>query len=281
MIIYADVLIFLNMFVNFFILLLTAGICKEGYKSIRLIISSLTGALFSLYIFLPQSIFAVEVVFKVVISAIMVLTAFGFDSLKCFLRRSAVFFAASFLFGGSMLAICSLVHPKNMTVNNGILYINISPMILISTTLISYFVLSTIRHLGARHAGAGDRCEIEIFNNSNHIELTALIDTGNSLTDTLTDRPVIIAEKSVAEILFPVSVSIEAVATGSAVPGKGFRVIPYTSVGGHGLLPAFACERVIICYNKQKVTAVNTLVALSNEKLGEDYNAIISPELLP
>ena len=108
MTVYADVLIFLNMFVNFFILQLTAKICKDGYKIFRMISAALVGALFSLYIFLPKSPFLVEAFFKLVISAVIILICFGFDSIKSLLRRIGIFFATSFLYGGIMLAIWSV-----------------------------------------------------------------------------------------------------------------------------------------------------------------------------
>lgn len=46
MVVYVDVLIFLNLFVNFFILQLTARICRDGCKTGRVILGALVGALF-------------------------------------------------------------------------------------------------------------------------------------------------------------------------------------------------------------------------------------------
>lgn len=280
MTVYADVLIFLNLFVNFFILQVTAKICRDGYRLLRMITAALVGALFSLYIFLPQSFWVIETLFKLAVSAVIVLICFGFDSLKSMFRRIGVFFAASFLYGGLMMAIWAVFRPSNMAINNSVVYIDISPAVLITATLASYFIISLIRLISARQADLGKRYEIEILLDGQSTRLTALADTGNSLYDSVTDAPVIIIEQSAAKKLMEVVPSVEAVAAGGFSAGKGFRMIPYSYVGGHGLLPAFKPDEVLVHFDNQSMNIENALVAVSSEALGEDYKAIINPEIL-
>lgn len=278
MVVYVDVLIFLNIFVNFFILQLTARICRDGCKTGRLILGALVGALFSLYIFLPPSKAVIEIAFRLAVSGVIILIAFGFDSFKSFARRIGVFFAASFLYAGFMMAVWALLKPQNLAINNGVVYINISPAILILATLISYAVLSLIRFLFRKHAADGTRCEMTIGVGARTVRLKALVDTGHSLTDSLTGNPVVIVERSVAEHLFSALPTVETITAGSA-PDCGFRMIPYTTVGGHGLLEAFQPDSVNVTLNGKTKTVDRVLVAVSNERLGEDYKAIISPAL--
>lgn len=276
MVVYADVLIVLNLFVNFFILKLTALICKDGCSTARLILGGLIGALFSLYIFLPTSSALIETIFRLAMTGVIILTCFGFDSLKSYIRRIAVFFAASFIYAGCMMGIWSVFRPEKLAINNGIVYVDISPIVLIIATVTSYIILSIIRFFSTKHAYSGKRCKLIITMGDRIVRLTALVDTGHSLTDTLTDRPVLIVEEKVVYELLSFIPTPEVVASANA-PIKGFRMIPYSSIGGHGLLPAFEPDKIELYENGSIKKLNKMLIAASHEPLGEDYKAIISP----
>lgn len=278
--VYADVLIFLNTFVNFFILQLTSKICKDGYRLYRMIIASLTGAAFSLYIFLPSMHPVTENLLKLIISAVIVLICFGFDSIKALLRRIAVFFLASFLYGGLMLFIWMVLKPDNLAINNGIVYLDISPIILILATLISYICISIIRFFMRRQANLGKRLKLTIETDLASITTTALIDTGNSLTDSITGYSVIIIESSVAKSLLGALPTTESLITENCDTKTKFRLLPFSTVGGKGLIIAFKPNRVFIDTEKDKKEINNILIGISEEKLGEDYRAIINPDIL-
>lgn len=279
MIVYVDVLIVLNLFVNFFILKLTAHICKDGYKTFRIISGSLVGALFSLYIFLPSSHTVVEVAFRLAMSGVITVISFGFDTLKSLIRRISVFFAASFIYAGCMLGVWYLFKPNRLAINNGIVYVDISPLVLIVATVVSYLVLSVIRFFSVKQAFSGKRCKLIIIKGERKIDVTALVDTGHSLSDSLSDRPVIIIDTPTATKLFDTVPTLEAVSKGGDVI-KGFRMIPYSSVGGHGLLPAFEPDILKAEIDNKSIEINRPLLAISKEPLGEDYRAIISPDSL-
>ncbi|MBO5105915.1 MAG: sigma-E processing peptidase SpoIIGA [Clostridia bacterium] len=278
MVVYADVLIVLNLFVNFFILQLTCRICKESYRLGRLILASLTGAAFSLYIFLPPTGMLTETVFRLVISSLIVLLAFGFSSIKSLIRRVAVFFAVSFLYAGAMMGIWAIWKPNRLAINNGVVYVDISPTVLIIATLVSYTALSVIRFFAAKQAYAGKRCRLKITYNDKSVCLTALVDTGHSLTDALSQKDVIIIEKSLALKL------CEKIPTAITVPNdntpNGFRLIPYSVVGGTGLLPAFLPDKVELLEKEKSTEIKSVLLGISEVALGEDYKGIVSPVTL-
>lgn len=278
MIVYVDVLIVLNLFVNFFILKLTCRLCKENCRFLRIISAAFVGAIFSLYIFLPPTGVVTETAFRIVISSLIVLLAFGFDSIKSMLRRIAVFFGASFLYAGVMMGIWAIFKPNNLAINNGVVYLDISPPVLIIATLVSYVILSLIRFFSQKQAYSGKRCKLKITCKEKSIIFTALVDTGHSLTDLLTNRDVIIIEQKLALKLVDFLPTIDELATAD-LP-HGFRLIPYSVVGGHGLLTAFIPDRVELLEKDEKREIHNTMLGVSLEPLGEDYKGIINPTIL-
>ncbi len=278
MVVYLDVLIFTNIFINYFILKITSALMSDDIKTYRIILGSIAGALFSLYIFLPPSGIVAESSFKLICSAVTVLIAFGFTSPKSFLRRILVFFASSFLFAGFMLGIWAILKPQNLAINNGIVYINISPAVLIVATLFAYLIISLIRLLGRKQAYNGKRCKVNIFLKDKKADATVLVDTGHSLTDSLTGRSVIIVEESIAKRLFGILPTPELAALGEEF--KGFRLIPYKSVGGVGLLTAFVADKIAIALENSQKEITSPLIAISKERLGEDYKGILSPDIL-
>lgn len=280
MTVYADVLIFLNTFVNFFILSLTSKICKDGYRLYRIILASLVGAAFSLYIFLPQMNIFAENLLKLIVSAVTVLICFGFDSLRGLLRRVAVFFIASFLYGGLMLFIWSVLKPDNLSIQNGIVYLDISPIILLLSTLICYLVISLIRFFARRQGGGAKRVTLIIETDFGATSIIALTDTGNSLTDNITGCPVIIIESLAAKELLAVLPTHDSILAGNIPKNSGFRLLPYKTVGGNGLIPAFRPKSVYLKLENEKRQISNVLIAISEQKLGDDYKAIINPDVL-
>lgn len=280
MVVYADVLIVLNLFINFFILKLTAALCRDRCRTLRVLLGALVGALFSLYIFLPTSGFLVETIFRLSMSGVIILTCFGFDSFKSFLRRTAVFFGASFLYAGAMMGVWALCGTERLAINNGIVYVDISPIVLILATLASYFGITLIRWLAKKHAYEGKRCRLAITVGKKTVVITALVDTGHSLTDTLTGKQVLIVEEKVANRLLTAIPTPELVMAGGKTP-NGFRMIPYSAIGGHGLLPAFEADKVELeLSGGKRRELLELLIAISKEPLGEDYRAIISPNIL-
>ena len=98
-----------------------------------------------------------------------------------------------------------------------------------------------------------------------------MLDTGNLLTEPFSGLPVIVARRnSLVQVLpkgFP---------TGQE--NGNLRVIPYSAVGGEGLLCAFRPQSVELRLGRRK-QSVECYVAVSDSLEGE-YDGIINPKLL-
>ncbi len=272
MIIYADVLIAVNIIINFLLLMLTAKVCKTGYNLLRIVASCFLGGLFSLYIFLPEQHILIELAIRTTVCLILTFIAFGFNNIKFFIKASFCYFLSNMLFGGIVFAVWSLFKPGGIIINNGMVYFDISPIILISTTVISYFLITLITRFTKSSGNQNNKYSLQIFYKDKKIIANCLLDTGNSLTDNISDRPVILINKSLAFLLLEEELAVETVPKSKV---QGFRVIPYYSVEHKGLLPAFKADYIII--NNQKIYSV--IVAVTNTDF-KDYDGLISETLL-
>ena len=278
MTVYVDVLIFLNAFVNYFILLLTSKLCFRTPSGWRQIGAAFVGALFSLYIFLPNQATVTELVVRLASSAVIIMICYGFQNLKAFFRLLFTFYAASFLYAGLMMAFWYMAHPNGMVINNGIVYFDLSPVILICATVCCYLIIVLFRKLTGREATMASRCKIHIVCNGKQADATALLDSGNSMQDLFSGAGIVVVDRKVGETLFG-EVSVDEPPTDPQLLRR-FRLVPYKTVGGEGLLPSFRSDCVEV-HCKHKTTRLDkAVVAVSNSSLGDDYDAIVNPEQL-
>ena len=112
-------------------------------------------------------------------------------------------------------------------------------------------------------------CRIILYQEGSCCEIRGLWDTGNVLKDPLSEKPVCILEQSTIEKL-----------TGEKENLKGFRLIPYRTVGKSGVMPVFELEKMYIVQKKQWI--YHPLVGICEEQISEQgmYQMIINPEIL-
>ena len=108
-VIYADILVAVNMIVNYFLLRACAAVTGSDCKTVRMFLSSLAGGLFSLIIFVDGIPVLINAVIKTSFLCFMVSAAFGFGNLKSFVKNCSAFLVANFGFAGIMLAFSVFV----------------------------------------------------------------------------------------------------------------------------------------------------------------------------
>ena len=111
MTVYADVLIVVNLFVNYALLLCSSMIVKNRISNLRLLLGALIGSLYGLVIFLPEIPRYFELPMRIAVSALIAFAAFGYRNLRRFLRCFFTFLAVTFAFGGIMLVLWVTVAP--------------------------------------------------------------------------------------------------------------------------------------------------------------------------
>lgn len=273
--IYADILILLNFIIDFFLLNLTAKLSNYKGTTIRLILGSLFASLFSLYIFLPSQDFFIEMLLRMGSSATVILVCFGYKSIKVYLKRLTVFFCVSFLFAGAMIGVWFLFKPSTMALNNGVVYFNFSPLLLVVATAICYFSICIFRIVFKPESAKAEKIPVTVILNNKNVPFVSAVDTGNSLKDPITNIPVIVADKLVIKQLIGKSYD-DFIKVRPNEYFDRYRVIPINTVGGEGLLPAIKCD--YLKYKNKLI--VNPVIAESRTRFSDDYDAVINPEIL-
>ncbi|MGI6279816.1 MAG: sigma-E processing peptidase SpoIIGA [Acutalibacteraceae bacterium] len=275
MVVYADVLMVLNLIVDYFLLKISSKFLNLAPKTWRLLSASLIGAIFSLYIFLPQSSFFTELAVRIAMNSVMTFVCFGFRNLKYFLKAMGTLFIITCLYAGAMIAVWQIMRPKNMIINNSVVYFNISPVILVLTTVAAYFIYMLIYKIFASSSKFAQRCEITIFADGKSVSASAIIDTGNSVSDVFGKSEIIIADRAVVVSLFG---DLDIVR--NDLLQMRYRAVPCGTVSGGGILDGFRCDSVKIVYENQNIIVEKPILAVSKTPLSENYSAILNPKIL-
>lgn len=274
-VIYADVLVFINIILNYFLLRATAKITSSERRPVRFLLASVLGGAYSLMIFVDGIPNIMILLINIIFSCVMVLVAFTINSFKAFMKKSASFFLSHAAFAGIMLFLCTFIFDDSAIYKNGAVYFDLDILTLTVSAVACYAILSIISRFTKSKNPSECVYEIELSLNEKSVKMKALFDTGNALTDSFSGRPVIICEMSKAQKLFP-----NEIYNSNGCPDitelKGFRLIPYSTVSSAGALPAFPIDKIQIDTENKYGSAEKIYVAVTENKLvSGDYSALL------
>lgn len=289
--IYADVLFFVNFMIDLMLLSLTAFFMKKEVKKRRLLLSSVFGALFAVIIFYISLQSILNIVFLLLSSSLMIRILFPYKNLRIFIKSLFVFFIISFIFGGAANAFYYLSPSGIVSINNGIVYLNISLVSLLFFAGIAYFLSIMLSKVlsSASLVSLYANVIIEVENTS--VKAVGFTDTGNGLVDVISGIPVIIAEFDTVKDLIPNQ--LWSLYDGSSLNPdfssysynnfyKRFRAISYKGVWKNGnLLYCFKPDSVKVT-TKDGITYNNqALIGVTNEKLSitSEYTVLLNPQI--
>lgn len=274
MVIYADILILVNFLVDFFLLEAARLILRRSVKTGRMLLGAAVGGIGSLYIFLPVESRVFDLIFRIIVSAVGTLTAFGFGGFKRFIKANLVLLAVSCGYGGIMTFLWRIFSPKGMAVINSVVYFNISPLVLIGVTVGAYIIWTIIFGHFSRTAKCSEDCSVTLFADGHTADFKAILDTGNSISDNFGKSEIIVADRSVAVSLFGNCDTEENVRL-----RPRYRIVPCRTVSGSDLLEGFRCDKAKIKSNGKTVTLQKPILAVSKTPLSDDFEGIINPDI--
>ena len=277
MTVYVDELVILNLYISFFLLSATEKLIKRQVLFWRKFLSSAVSALFSLYIFLPEIHFLLSFLVRLIMSAIIVFMCFGIKNKLLYLKTVLVFLSANFIFAGIMYGIWQIFMPNNLAINNSFVYLSVSPIMLIVTTALCYILIWFYRKYIDRNIPKQLYYNITLSYQNKSVNLKALLDTGNNLYDAFSDKPVVVVPLNFIKPLFEKQQLVSFKSLSYVDKDiQGYRLLPFNAVGINGVLPAF----LAYCNMEGNNKKTKIIVAVNEQLLSSDYDAIISCDLL-
>ncbi len=263
-VIYIDVLIFLNTIITFLLLMASSRLMKIYPSPGRFVIASVLGGFSSLIILAPDMGFLLSILTKLIFSLIIVISAYNPRSVSAIAKETGYFFVVSFIFAGMMLFASSLPGISIVSYNNGTAYINLSFFSLVAACVICYAVTVILGKITKNKTADTLIFNIDITSDGKTINCSAILDTGNSLTDPFTGEGIIIADKfTLAEILPEnIKIYLKKGNTESAI-----KLIPCKTVAGSALLPCFRAEKIRINQNGLSHEIKNPQIAVSAQSM--------------
>ena len=256
MIVYADVLICINIIIDYFLISFTVLIIKSKCSFGRQLLGAVVGGFCSLLILIERESILISIAVRLITSIFVTLAAFGFFSIKVFLKRLGFLYGASFLFSGALNLLLELLNPVGLIVHNGIVYYDLSALLLVVMVAVIYSVLTIFSKIFKRNSE--ELCKIEICEGNNIASIIALVDSGNSLIEPFSEKGVALVDPKYSEIL--------------SGDKKHKRVIPYKTVSGEGTVFGFVPDKIRLLSSGEEL---DLYIAFSPEPLGEKYGAVL------
>jgi stage II sporulation protein GA (sporulation sigma-E factor processing peptidase) len=279
--VYVDILIVVGFIVNYLLLTATGKIIHKPLRRLRVAAAAFAGSLSSLIIFMPELSSTALLLIRVLTAVIMVIAAFDFAGFRDIYQTSLLFFFISFIFAGVEYGVSVILGGSTALWHNSVLYVDISLGVLVVATVISYAALRLLRRF-LDGDGADVSYTVTIEAVGGRRDITAKIDTGNMLTDTLTGKPIIICGRSQLSGIIDDNTLISMLEcnyiTETVPPPPGWKLIPFSTVNSNGLLPAFSPVSVSIKNNESK-KAQHCDVYIGVAETEMDY-AVFNPKIL-
>lgn len=262
MVIYVDVLFIINFFITFFLLQLTAKLSKNEDKLWRIILGSLLGGVYSLVILADDLQFFLSIIGKLAAGALIVLVSFKLRGFKNYIKEVFIFFFANLMFVGIMIGTWMIFKPKGVVINNSTVYFNISAKLLLFSALFAYLLSIIIIRIYNNKIAKKELYQAVISKNNKEYKFFAFADSGNNLKEPFSNYPVIIADKKLFDDI------------------ETERLIPYSTIGGEGVLNAFKPDKTVIITGRGQTELSNVYVALNDNLRKGEYGGILNPKIL-
>lgn len=285
MVIYLDVLVFINIFVTYFLLLSSGFLLHRKAKKWRTACGAIFGGLSALVIFLPPMPGVFLLLEKLLISVVLVLIVFGFENWKWFLKQTASFYLVSFVYAGAMSALWFFITPAGMSYRNGVAYFNISAAILVISTVVVHLVLCLAEHFLHRTPKEGQMLFVRLDYGGREAMVRAFVDTGNQLQDIMSGLPVVVCELKALKGCLPDEVyfalqqhKVEEI-QGEQWKAK-VRVLPMNAVTGTGTLVGLKPDHIWI-EQEHASKEVQAIVGFTDQPLSDgDFSMLVGTSLL-
>ncbi len=259
-IIYVDILLVINLTVDYLVLFGTARLFGAKFERIKGMLAAAVGAFYSLIILLDVSklIFATT---KLAVSVLMIFITFGKRKFSDFFRLLMIFYICGFLFSGFMMLINSAAHTESFFIKGGIIYFEFSAIGIVLSGTAACVVTEILRRIFRRGEPEG-RFIAKIYYAGKCSVLNGFTDTGNYLFEPVSGTPVAVTSKESLEKILPEEM-ISVMEKTDLSMGYNICLIPCKTISGSVLISAFRPEKLVLINGNGEFEAEEVMIALS------------------
>ena len=264
-----DSLFLVNFVMNLYLLLLVnTSICRTATR-LRLIMGAAIGAVIYLVpFFLVGHIWIKIVIGMIAGTCLMIFVAFPINSFKAFWKITERLLCMSFLMGGGVFFLLQRFSFIRQYMQ-GIFSIMVEGAVI-------YLLIACLQEQRKRKSPV---CRVTLFGKDGKMKVAALVDSGNSLVEPISGKPVSVIDKNVFYGLWK-------------EPPELYRVIPYHSIGKkRGMLKGYllaeiqiemdgitkSCRDVYIAVSEESITG--EAISLSEDN-GNSVKMLVNPVIL-
>ncbi|MDO9534541.1 MAG: sigma-E processing peptidase SpoIIGA [Bacillota bacterium] len=290
---YLDLVLFLNLAVNFFLLWLTGLVAHQKSFVLRLLAGSAVGSAYLLVLFIPSLSSLFSWLGKILLPLLMIYISFRPRGFKQGIVIFMIFYLSSFALGGLILAF-SLWGKYPVDFAGGIYFLPAPSLFyLILAGSFLYVLVRWLKPLLIEklnyHLPSGE-LEVEISFGGRSKKLSAFLDTGNMLKEPFSGSPVAVAAYPVIKELLPREIckalsgkggmdwsKLETALTGIKNASR-FCLVPYHSIQDGGLLLAFKPESFKLWQKEKHFTIKEqVIVGIQQEQysLGAEHEVLL------
>lgn len=254
--IYLDLILILNFFIDFILLLSISILLRRNASIYRIILGSFIGGVSIIFLFLDINN-TMLFIYKVIISVFMTLISFGFKTIKYTFKNILYLYMSSIILGGFLYFLNIEFSYKQI----GLVFIqnefsiNILFLIIFGPIIIYIYVKQGL----SLKNNYSNYYKVNMYIKNKKLCFSGFLDTGNNLVTPITNKPVILIDEDINL--------------------DYFFYIPYKCVKGSGLIKCYKIDKievngiiknkVIVGILKDKIK-IDGVSCLLNKKLLEE-----------
>lgn len=287
-VIYGDILAIINFSMDYLALFLTAKIMHVKYNNHAMTFSAVLGAIYSVIIVALSLSSKTSLWSSILFSFVMIYISFGKQSIKSYIKNTAVFYLVSFSLGGGITAICNLLNiwqnSRGVVINGafdtlyGELPFGLLIFVALICSLFSYISGKIVKNNVKKLS-----CTVEVIIGKKQSTLSGLVDSGNLLHEPITQRPIVIVTLcSMRSILPPELIKVvkdmqisNSERELDIIQKFTLRFVPTSTVNGSGMLVAILPKQI-----KINGSIVDAYLAIDAKHSAFDQHQALVPSTL-
>jgi stage II sporulation protein GA (sporulation sigma-E factor processing peptidase) len=283
--IYADLTFLINLIMDFLILWAAGKLSGANLVYSRILIGAAAGGIYAVGNLFPALAVLYNLPLKLGFSVLLIIFTLRPQGWQEFKKNCLYFYGLSIIAAGTAVAACYLYPGSSGNISYVWLPAGVIAVIALGYYGSEYLQRSIIPELleyTVKIRFGEDECSGKGF-----------LDTGNSLRDPVTNRPVVVAEYQFMEQLLPGDFKqviddinseregLDALAYTSWA--NRLRLIPFTSIGKkNGMLIGVRCDEIVVSLGKKFLQHSDVVIGLYRDSLCRDgqYQMLIPSEIL-